>query len=485
MTHFLDVSLIDAGNPSAATEVERALREYPNGSFYRDEAGNFLHLGTKDGLPFAHRIAPRRGIGPAVRDMGVICFGRANQHGQVVPLPYFQQAPYIKWLDHLLSGELLQSFPLARGLYNLPAAVLDGEGLIQAHAGYHHDILFTGSMVKPAPGPHLKEWLSALEYAEPVYEDNLYGYILSCFARPSCPYFPFLVVDGITRKVGKSTLVDSLCYLLTGQIKAPFTLSGGEQELEKRIAGSCGSAGPNVIYVDNVRPLRGQTRAIRSQLLAQAATSPTVSVRPVYGKRPEVLDYPILIFTMNGAAVEHDLHDRVVRVVLAGESGRYFKPHPLEYVKEHRQELLAEIMRALISAQIDTSYANSRFGQFEWIARAAAGTLGFAPDYDPDVADTTDSTVQELRVLVDDMVKDAGGQPVALSKVANMVFFNTALQELAAALSIGPTPTDRSRTEALRRFVEKLTGRKLFSEGRSFEFVLDRSEEKGYTLGVR
>jgi hypothetical protein len=464
---------------------------HPGVILYDPDNDSFIFTDTsQDGKLTAKRLASNLTLGQMVLDKGIIRLAQeARRGGPTIAARGFTAAyeRFISRLPHVYPDRL--SFPRVSGLYRLPAVVRDESGrLVQAWPGHHRErrLLFTNGMVQPqeveacdTSYPTLKRWMSAIEFTDEVYRGNLMGYILSCLCRPVLPQFPFLVVDATSRKQGKTTVADAIAYFLTGETVAPITHTGDEQELEKRIASACGLPGPNIVYLDNIRPKRGQSGVIRSQFLAAAATSPTVKVRPVYGKRAEPVDFPITMLTMNEAVVESDLHDRSVRLVLTGKAGRYFDPNPLAYAKTYRHELQCEAVHLLQSLDMAGAFDPvTRMGDWEEIATKAAQALGLSCNYDPDAVDTPDAAVKELVSLVSEMAEENELDPTFPELAERLILNREALPELFSLIRRTNATTNARRGYALRKFMGGLEERCLCIDGKRVRFMIEHDSKK-------
>lgn len=489
----VDVDEVDRDSPLIAEQIVTAIRD--SGMFYRDSDGGWVCLTIgRDGKTFhGERLGAGLSFSEAVKNKGILYWARAPRGSPILrPLYMAFHTAYDRWLDKLPSGKahLFEDWPKAEGIYSMPAVVIERGRLMEAWGGAHHGLLFCGKTLQPVPVsadyPHLRRWFSSIEFTDERYRANLYGWVLASLARPVCEQFPFLLVDGAERKVGKSTVAEAICYFLSGEAASPITHTGDESEFEKRVAGKCGRPGPNVIYIDNVRPKRGATRSIRSQLLATAATNAFPSIRPVYGRKPVRLDFPILIFTMNDGSVENDLHDRALRVVLGGQAGRYFDPNPLEYVKQHRAALLSEATHLLSTVRVDGEFKHvTRLGTWERVATRAAAVLGFTTDYNPDAGDTSDALVKELDAVIQGLNSENGGRAPTLSEIAGRVTqCGSSLPELTELLRRNPAVTSAQQGNAIRKEIERLAQRSLEVDAARVAFNLQRNSSNQYVVTV-
>lgn len=397
------------------------------------------------------------------------------------------------WLNTFIESNphMFEAMPSVEGIVRLPALTERQGRFVKAGPGAWAGRLYAGAQVKlPEPDtsyPLLRQWLSDLRFYSPLHYGNLMGWVLAALVRPEIREFPFLVVDGTDRKVGKSRVASALAEFVVGRQVAPITFTGDEHEIEKRFGGLVGQPGPNLLFIDNVRPKRGQSGAIRSQLLAAMATSPSVAIRKNYGKEPEPIYYPLVVFTANEASVESDLHDRNVRVILTG-AGRYFDPDPVLFVADNRLALLAEAFHLLgqIGPRAPGFKPGTRFRAFEWVARESARLLGLAADYQPDAVDTADNLVKELVSVVGDLENDGAGPPLMTVVAAAIMQNEDHLPELRALFRQARTTSDAAAAHVLRKFVEqKLGERHLHIGGKEVKFSVDKTKAGGYNLSLK
>jgi hypothetical protein len=411
-----------------------------------------------------------------------------SQTGVLIPEPITRADTLRELLRDKLDNARVLFEPALNGVYRLPAVCPDGAKFTQVVSGIQHGRCFVGKPINTAGAPKgcplLRSLMSNFYFESEVFRANLIGYMFALLTRPFCPSFPALVIDGKTRKVGKTTLAATVVEMLLGCQIEPFVFGGGEQEIEKKLGGRCNQPGPNAFFIDNIRPRVGGPKAIRSQLLSVAVTTSSFGVRKVYGKKTEPIDYPVAILTMNHASVENDLHDRVVRVILNGKPGRMFKRHPLRFMEQNRLLILKEMIAHLEELELDTSACNSRFGMFEWVATTAAKSLGLSPNYDPDAVHTPDGAVLELRQLVLDMTDECGGPPAAM-KIAGTIKVKECAPELLSLVQRAATPTQKSIARNLVEFVKSLDDRQLYYYGKIFKFVLDKDSTGRYTISVQ
>lgn len=469
MTIDLQSSAIDTADPAAlaslVSEVEGA------GAFYLDAGGRGLYRidgGAVRWIP----ADPPQSIGAFLVERGAVrLWNRRN------PLPLQFQGVYRDWIGRQV---LEMTLPRVEGAVRLPAMIRSGARLVVAVPGVGPDRrVYLGGATRAATVdptyPHLRRLFSALEWRHPTYRANLYGLLCAMVARSTMSEFPLTVLDGTSRKVGKTAVAGALHHILQGAPMSPLTHTGDEESLEKRIAGRCGEPGPVCLVFDNVRPKRGQTGSIRSQFFAVATTCAVPSLRGPYKKKPLPLNYPILILTMNDASVETDLHDRIVRVVLGGEPGRFLDPHPTEYAESYRPEILAEIQAILSGIDLAAPFkCQTRMPLFERIAVQSAAALGLTACFDPDAIDTPDVAAKELLALVRDLQEESERAPT-WAQLAEHLRVAGNLVELRSVLQRSQASTTRAQGRVLRAFVSDLLKRDIHVDGQPLGLVVSET----------
>lgn len=430
----------------------------------------------------------RGSVASHLHQAGLFCV--VNRNGQALPpkdlltsLAYFNLA--------LKAPAARGSIPAVTSLVNSPAYRLSHDRLVRRPAGFDaEDRVFTlsaggvsASQVDPAY-PHLHKLFSGLQFVDPVYHANLLGYTVAMFARTALQEFPLLLLDSRYKSCGKSKVGSALGRLLSSWESPPFqvTFTGAEDEVEKKFKPISGTPGPSFILFDNVRAKRGRggdmPHDIRSQFLAQIATSKTCYPRVMNEGCGVQLFDPVAVLTMNRAHVEHDLHDRTVRLILTRPTRTaHFKlvPHPEEYVVENRPALLSEvhaILSSLVLAPIAGATFNSRFYRFEQIAVGAARALGLDACYGGDRVDTCDSLLRELYTAVTEDFTDRAPDVVSLASTLNAGPSYTEFRSWFAALRV---PV-KAYPKHVRELLDEVAGQPFRIDGRLATFVLDFDE---------
>lgn len=375
------------------------------------------------------------------------------------------------------------AMPQAKSIVKLPAFRFsaDGRRLVRAQPGFCVDdlVLYTpnGAVALPEPDPsypHLKEWFSGILFADPVYHGNLMGTIAAMFSRTAGIEFPLILLDANEKSVGKSKVATAIGLLLTGSLVDPCVFTGNEEEMERRIAKNAKKPGPTYLFVDNVRPKKGQAPQIRSQVLCTLATQKSVLVRALYEGLVPVFD-PIAVITMNGARVEPDLADRIVRVSLMRPPGpanhREIDPHPVKYAEEHRGALLAEVFHLLENLELTPVQGGrwfTRFYDFERVAVAAAAALGLEASFDPSRIQNADAIVHELYYLLVDKFEGRASFP----QLVEAITVSTRLTELREFL-LQQGRVDRGLALFLQEYVQgNFVGKPFRLDKKQISFII-------------
>ncbi len=283
--------------------------------------------------------------------------------------------------------------------------------------------------------------------------------IITALVRPAMPAAPMVAISATAPGTGKTLLAEIMGLLATGQRPPMTALSTDEIENEKRIA-SAFLAGAAMIVLDNI------SRPVRSDLLCQALTQPSLSVRPLGSST--VVNVPtnaVIVATGNQLGILGDLTRRTLLVRLdAGVERpelRRFDRDLIAHSIAHRGRLIAAaltITRAYIAAgrpAVDAAPLGS-FGAWDALARAPLLWLGLPDPLAP---------AQSLRIADPDM--EATGQ---LLRAWHAEFGGravTAAEVLTAGRLTAPTNGGLMRPELHEALTlvtaEKLTSRRLTS----------------------
>lgn len=473
----------NAEGRAALIDLLTALRETTR--LFRTTEGALLLIShDQDGIPCG--VLPIDSIVNQLEGAGLLQILRGGQGAAVErPVPAYEKAGITKRLHDMLKDPMCaRILPTITSLVNAPAAKIVGRRIVRRafpfEVGDHGDKVFCLGSLEALPPPAadyplLRLLWSGVRFSLPIYHANLVGYTVAMLARTGFSEshgFPLLLLDSRYKSSGKSQIADALGYLLTGRLPLSVTYTGKEEEMERRFSDLVDKPGPNFIVFDNIRGKRGpagaHTHQVRSQFLAQLATRRVVYPRTLY-KGPHPLFDAIVALTMNGAVVEQDLADRVIRIGVTRSPGAVQEPlipHPLEVVKEHRQGLLAEIFDILSKIELvgarDRTH-HTRFYYFEQILEAGARAAGLTASLDPSLVDSADAFVRELVSL---LVPD---EPTPFETIRGTVIVEAGAHELRAWFDRLDGATKHHWRE-LRTACLDLVGRRFRIDGSVFAF---------------
>ena len=286
-------------------------------------------------------------------------------------------------------------------------------------------------------------------------------------ARAALNDFPILVLDGPKKGVGKTRTALAIATLY-GCADNVLTYTANEDKLEFSLGDFTCRSGPTVIVFDNVRGKRGRgsSHQIRGQVISACVNSPRVLVAGKY-KSLAPLQHPCLVFTMNRAEIEHDLHDKCTAVRLhgAGEFA-YMEPCPLLYAREFREAILDEVHALLAGLPLSLPKKPvTRFGHYEYLAGEVARKLDLDLDLRASAA-TLDSLAVELSNLLDDYRSEHDDWPTII-EATRMLRTRRNMVELNEVLDRAKRGTVRAEAEALAEFVAtSLDGRGFRIDGK-------------------
>jgi len=305
--------------------------------------------------------------------------------------------------------------------------------------------------------PHLHRLFSGLTMIDDVYRGNLLGLLCAMFTRTGIREFPIVLLDAAAKSSGKTATASALGMVLTGREVKPITYSGTEHEFEVRLGTYAHAPGPHVVHVDNVRAKQGSVSRIRSQVMSAAVHTHATKVRKLHEGVAPLFD-PIFIITMNGARVEGDLADKSVIMCLHRPASvdvhRPLIPHPLEYAREHRLAIVAEVYSVLSKIKlpaITEDRLHTRFYRFEQIMRESAKMLGIEASLAPDRVRVADICVDELLNLLAD--EFPGQTQVELRSVFEMLEAQPGVRELNEIMSAA-SRSRKGRQVAFSEYLE-------------------------------
>jgi putative DNA primase/helicase len=223
--------------------------------------------------------------------------------------------------------------------------------------------------------------------------------IITALVRRSLPSAPMFCVTAPTPGTGKTMLAETACVIATGRRASVMTLGQDDAETEKRLAGMY-LAGVLAVMLDNIE------RPIGGELLCQANTQPSLSLRPLGSSSVvNVPTHALLLATGNNLAVVGDLKRRVCMIRLDAKTER---PELRTFERNHLDEVFArrgELIRAALTIpmayiaagcpRIDDLPPLGSFDEWDRLVRRPLVWLGmpdplkaseYLRDQDPDLA---------------------------------------------------------------------------------------------------
>jgi phage/plasmid primase-like uncharacterized protein len=200
---------------------------------------------------------------------------------------------------------------------------------------------YRGEAPKPGDGLHLGKLIARFRPETTIDRDLIQAAFMTVAwggLRGSRPAFVVTSDDG--RGVGKSKIPEAIGYLYGGSITA--SMEDDINELKTRMLTP--SARTNrVVILDNVKTLRMSWAELEAMI-----TSPTISGYQNYvgeGQRPNLLTWFI---TLNGVSMATDMSQRsiIIKVTRGKNDGPWWE-ETLEFIDQHRQQLIGDIIGAL------------------------------------------------------------------------------------------------------------------------------------------
>lgn len=386
-----------------------------------------------------------------------------NAEGEPVPLP-----PNVRNLGAAIQARAAELLPGIKNVVHGPVFHVEGDRLVLAKEGLdtvRRELVLAprDPLILPPVDesyPHHHAVFSGLLFPDPVHLANLLGISGAMSCRTGIDEFPMILIDSAQKSSGKSKIAEALCYLLLGQETPSVTYTGSEADFEVKLGARALLPGPQPIFVDNVRAKRGGAAHISSQAISSGVHRHFSMVHKMYKGQVPLFD-PIFILTMNGARVEGDLSDKAVIVTVYrpsdGNCHRAIIPHPPDYVREFRPNLLAERLHILSRIRLDpintSGTQTGRFYIFEQVAVKYAAALGLQASFSPDRVRTADTGVDELLGLLhSDLEASLAAGRVATKSLTEHITANPDLRELNAVLRCASRSL-KGKVEALREFL--------------------------------
>lgn len=271
----------------------------------------------------------------------------------------------------------------------ISAPIIDLDGRIIERAGYDEKSqLYLDMLGEPLPIPAhptpqdveralkiLLEPFSDFRTATELDNSVLLAAILTAIVRPILPLSPIIGLDAPVQGTGKTYLAQCLGLLAAGEIPAilPHTAGRDDEETRKRIY-SVLLAGEHVLLWDNVLGF------FDSAAMASLATAETYTDRKLGASEISEIPNRLLVFlTGNNLTLAGDMPSRVLKIrldtKLENPTTRQFKGDPLQYIKDHRQELVQAgltVIKAYLESDTFREGAiprGARFKEWDLLAR--------------------------------------------------------------------------------------------------------------------
>lgn len=226
----------------------------------------------------------------------------------------------------------------------------------------YYDVSDGAASITPLSGTHhLERCFSGVPFQDPAYRNNIYAWLLGAIViDPKLDGVPMLTVTGNDRGVGKSSLVRTCGYILTGAHQSPIQYRGSE--MEKNI-GARFLEHNRFISLDNVTTSGGQ--AFSNSRLASLLTDGWSKKVRILGQSRSVAQSGVLFaLTMNDCTLDADLSTRALAVSLYKDMPGPMKPYCVSYAMEHRAQIYGELLTLAMQSVPEKevqSDANFRF----------------------------------------------------------------------------------------------------------------------------
>lgn len=234
----------------------------------------------------------------------------------------------------------------------------------------------------------LTDLVSEFPFATPADRSVWIAFLLTFIVRPRVDCVPMFLVDGTSPGVGKGLLVRVAHHILTGQPPAVDELTAKDEETEKRIAALL-LAGAPLINFDDVHVKIG------GGPLQRYLTSETWRGRLLGASKMLTLPAKaIVVATGNNVQWRKlDMLRRVLPIRLLAPEGdparRRFRVDILNYVREHRDELLRGLLTMVLAYSASSKPKDDSlpiFGSFEMWSSEVRQLLVWLGEPDPYLA---------------------------------------------------------------------------------------------------
>lgn len=298
-----------------------------------------------------------------------------DEGGEYKPLP----ASYGNtWLNH--PGERAR-LPVIR-LFTHNPVFTDDWRLVAPGYDKPAGIYYAGAAVAArSDTKHVDALLHDFCFLSPSDRTNYLGVLLTALLMP---HFigskPAILLNGNQPGLGKSILAQIIAILRDGRPAETASYNPNDEEFEKRL-GAIVHSGTTTIIIDNAKA-RGRRGSIDSPCLERSITDPVLSFRLLgHSASIRAENSHLFCITANTPDVSRDLVTRSIVINLYHEGDparrRFTIADPEEYAREHRTELLGELIgmverwKALGSPRVE---AHSRFNKRGW-ANIVGGIL--------------------------------------------------------------------------------------------------------------
>lgn len=309
--------------------------------------------------------------------------------------------------------------------------------------------------------------------------------ILTAVQRPILPTAPALGIDAPVQGTGKTYLAQCLGALATGEVPPvyPHTAGRDDEETRKRLL-SILAEGSRVIVWDNVLGY------FDSASIASLLTSETYRDR-MLGKTEtaELPNRALFIITGNNLALAGDMPRRVLKCRLdAGMDNpalRKFTSNPLEYILQHRQEMVRDALifirgyQQSDAAQSGGAVANESTASFEVWDELVRQPVAWAAKLQPDKY--TDPAEALKEAVNNDPEKEVLGQihKSIIHLMGEHLWFTARelCDEMKRVANVSGDPQREEAAETLHEILEGMatSGRvNSHSIGRVLSFRVDR-----------
>lgn len=284
-------------------------------------------------------------------------------------------------VKEFLASNAPSVIPVLNGIVNIPT--LRGDMTLIETPGYDPASGFYLDMdgdFPPIPqSPSKKDALEALArirspmdefpFKDGASESVILAASLTSVSRRPLPSAPMFIITAPEKGTGKSMLTDMCSIIATGDNAHSLTYKFSETEMEKTLFATLLEGAP-VIVIDNV------DTHLKGAAFCVILTQPYYKSRILGASETGTVNTNVLMLADgNNVVVKGDLIRRSLQCALDARMERpytrTFKINFIEYVKEHRKELVRDLLTILIAYhKADDKVKTSSFGSFDaWSRR--------------------------------------------------------------------------------------------------------------------